>query len=329
MRTWTTTGLGAVAAVVLLGAGPVHADEPRTLTGPSTGDGDVFMTYVGCEGLLADAAAPTSRLNLGPYAAAPLGRRSLGLVPAGPGTASGPYASFTSLAASDSSLSVAATSGTRGVSWVVAVTPDSPPGTAWSGRADLSVEPGTWSTVSTAALSYEWSLVDLDTQTRLDGAGSATPAGFAAEHGDGPGFAVTGFGCDAQPFNLDAVRASGATFDFEGVALATTIDVHRDGPRDAEVTVTGRVTDAGGRVTGDPLVLEGRAPGGAWSPLGIEAVVDGDGVATAEVTLTASTELRWHRPESQHADEGWSDPVSVTLEDAPVAGSTSGVEGRG
>ena len=57
----------------------------------------------------------------------------------------------------------------------------------------------------------------------VDRAGSATPAQFAAEHGDGPGFAVTGFGCDGKAFNLDAVRASGSTFDFEGVSLSTSV----------------------------------------------------------------------------------------------------------
>ena len=78
--------LAAVAATTLsitLGASPAEADGTRTLSGPVTGDANVYLTYVGCDSLFGNAAAPTSRINLGPYAA-PLGRRSLGLVPAKP-----------------------------------------------------------------------------------------------------------------------------------------------------------------------------------------------------------------------------------------------------
>lgn len=311
----TGTALAAVCLLTALGAAPAQADGVRTLNGPTTGDAGVFMTYVGCESLLGATTAPQSRLNLGPYAA-PLGRRSLGLVPAGAGTASGPYAGFGSLAGVDLSLSVAATAGTHGVSYVVVVTPTSPPGTAWSGRASTSVPAGSWTTVAAADLTYEWSLVDLTTQAALSAAGSATPAEFAAEHGDGAGFAVTGFGCDARPFNLDAVHAAGSTIDFEGLALDTSVTADRaEVLAGEEVTVTGRVTDARGRLTGDPLVLESREPGGQWTAVGDAVLADAQGVARVVVPVTATTELRWHRPEGQYADEGWSEPVTVTVEE--------------
>ncbi|WP_210651990.1 hypothetical protein [Nocardioides sp. SYSU D00065] len=302
-----------------LGASPAQAQEARTVTGPATGDADVFLTYVSCDGLFDAGSAPQSRLNLGPYTA-PLGRRSLGLVPSGSGTASGPYARFDSLAGVDSSLSVAATGGSQGVSLIMAVTPSNPPGTAWAGRASLSAPAGSWTQVSAASSTYDWSLVDLATRAPVARAGSATPAAFAAEHGDGEGFVVTGFGCDGQPFNLDAVRASGSTFDFEGIALSTVASVDRQqAAAGDQVTVTGKVSDAAGRVTGDPLVLESRAPGGAWAPVGGTVLADRDGLARAVVPVTRTTEFRWHRPESQYADQGWSEPVTVTVaEQAPA-----------
>ena len=313
----TLSVVAATALLSALGTVPAHADGPRTLTGPSTGDADVFLTYVGCSDLFAPAAAPQSRINLGPYAA-PLGRRSLGLVPPAPGSASGSFVRFGSLSAVDSSLSVASTSGSQGVSYVMSITASSPPGTAWQGRAALAAPAGSWTGVSAAALTYDWSLVDLGTLAPLSPAGSATPAAFAAEHGDGTGFVVTGFGCDGQAFNLDAVSGSGSTFDFEGIALSTAASIDRQQATAGEsVTLTGRVTDASGRVTGDPLVLESRVPGGQWAPVGQGVLSDASGLARVDVPVTETTEFRWHRPESQYADEGWSDPVTVTVEQPP------------
>jgi hypothetical protein len=139
------TALAATTLTMTLGATLVtataHASGSRTLSGPATGDADVYLTYVGCADLLGTAAAPASRINLGPYAA-PLGRRSLGLVPSAQGSAAGPYASFGSLAALDASDAVAATGGGSGVSWVMAVTRQSPRGSAWRGRAAVSVPAG-------------------------------------------------------------------------------------------------------------------------------------------------------------------------------------------
>ncbi|NPC44443.1 hypothetical protein [Nocardioides sp. zg-1230] len=315
----------AVAATTLtmtmgttLVTAPAHAaGGTRTVSGPATGDPDVYLTYVGCADLLGAAAAPASRINLGPYAA-PLGRRSLGLVPSGAGSAAGPYASFGSLAALDTSVAVAATGGSSGVSWVMAVTRQSPAGTAWRGRAAVSVPAGSWTTVSSAALSYDWALVDLASGATVDRVGSATPAQFAAAHGDGAGFAVTGFGCDGKAFNLDAVRASGSTLDFEGVSLTTTVAASKQqADPGQEVELIGRVTDGSGRVTGDPLVLESRAPGGQWAPVGKAVLAGRDGVARVVVPVAETTEFRWHRPQSQYADEGWSDTVTVTVEQPP------------
>ena len=325
MRTRSTLSVVAVTALLTaMGTAPSGADGPRTLSGPSTGDAHVFLTYVSCGDLLSAGSAPQSRLNLGPYDA-PMGRRSLGLVPSAPGTASGPFARFDSLATFDSSLSVAATSGSQGVSFVMSITPSSPPGTAWRGRVALSVPVGSWTGISTSALTYDWTLVDLTTLAPVGEAGAATIEAFATEHGDGPGFVVTGFGCDGHAFNLDAVSASGSTFDFEGVALSTDAAVDRQHVAAGDlVSVSGRVTDASGRVTGDPLLLEQRTPGGAWSGTGEPVLADHDGLALVVLPVSDTTEFRWHRPESQYADEGWSEPVTVTVEQppAPVPGSS-------
>ena len=315
MRVRTTLTVVAVTTLLTaLGTGPAQADGARVLTGPSTGDPDLFLTYVGCSDLFAPATAPQSHLNLGPYDA-PLGRRSLGLVPSAPGTAAGPFARFDSLASFDSSLSVAATSGAQGVAYVMSITPSNPPGTAWSGRAALTAPAGAWTDVSSAALAYDWTLVDLASLSALEPGGTATPSAFAAQHGDGAGFAVTGFGCDGQAFNLDAVSASGSTFDFEGVTLTTAASVDRQRADAGEVvTVNGHVTDGSGRVTGDPLVLESRRPDGQWSAVGPAVLSGPNGIVHVDVPVSETTEFRWHRPESQYADEGWSDPVMVTVD---------------
>ena len=121
MRASVTRTLVAVTSLVAVcAAAPAQAQETRTLTGPATGDQGVFLTYVACSGLFGQATAPVPRINLGPYAA-PLGRRSLGLVPTGTGTASGPYVRFDSLTSLDTSVSVAATGGASGVSQLLAV----------------------------------------------------------------------------------------------------------------------------------------------------------------------------------------------------------------
>ena len=231
MRLRTTMALLASATTMAaFGAAPAQAAEGGVtrLSGPSTGDPDVFLTYVGCDTLFGAAQPPRSRLNLGPYAT-PMGRRSLGLVPAASGTASGPFTRFDSLASFDATVAVASTSGSKGVSYVMSITPDNVPGTAWRGRAALSAPPGSWTTVSTAATTYDWTLVDLATLSPLGAAETGTTAAFAAAHGDGAGFSIIGFGCDGSSFNIDEVRGSGSTFDFEGTSLATAVEV---GPHD-------------------------------------------------------------------------------------------------
>lgn len=307
-----STSLAVVVGLVLAPA--AHADGVRTQSGPGATTDDVFVTYVSCGGFFGQAVAPRTRINLGP-GVAPMGRRSLGLVPAGTGTAAGPFSRFSSLEGLAAGVSVSATSGTSGVSYIWAITPDVQPGTAWSGRADVSAPAGGWHEVDAAALRYEWSLVDLTTRQPVLKSEQATPAEFAASHGDGRGYVVTGFGCEGGGFNIDAARGQGSTVDFEGIGLDTTIQAPANKAAAGEASVvSGAARDAAGRATGDPLVLETRAPGGEWTRHGRPVLAGPDGVTRVEVHLSETSEVRWYRPESQYADEGWSDTITIAVE---------------
>lgn len=316
-----SAGAAALATVasLLVGFSPAaSADGVTVRSGPGSAADGMFLTYVGCTGFFAPATAPRTRVNLGP-GAAPLGRRSFGLVPAGPGSASGPYVPFTSLAGAGASVAVTATAGTSGASYIWTSAPDAPAGHAWLGRATVPVPAGGWHTVDTTTLRYDWQLVDLVTGAMTPGA-PATPAEFVAAHGDGAGYVVTGFGCDGRAFNIDAVRGVGQTWDFEGVALATTITVSAPQvPAGRDVVVSGHVTDSAGRVTGDPVLLQARTPGqGEWRTVSDPTLVGPDGWSRLTVSVTKDTEYRWFRPEGEYADAGTSESVVVRAVPAPA-----------
>ena len=132
---------------------------------------------------------------------------------------------------------------------------------------------------------------------------------------------MTGFGCDGNAFNVDAVSGNGRMWDFEGMTLATSIRASAQQVASGEqVTVAGSVTDGSGRITGDPLVLQSRAPGVAeWTDESPLTYMGPDGYSRATVTVTETREFRWLRPESEYADAGASEPVLVTVEAAEPA----------
>ena len=304
----------ATLASLAVGLAPAaSADGVSVRSSPGSALDGMFLTYLGCDGFFAPATAPRTRVNLGP-GAAPMGRRSFGLVPSAAGTTSGPYVPFLSLAGAGASVAVTATEGTTGASYIWTSAPDAPAGHAWLGRATTSVPAGGWHTVDTADLRYDWQLVDLVTGAATAGA-PATPAEFVTAHGDGTGYVVTGFGCDGRAFNIDAVRGVGQTWDFEGVTLATAITASApEVPAGLDVVVSGHVTDPVGRVTGDPVLLQARTPGvGEWRTVSDLTLVGPDGWSRVTVTVTEDTEYRWFRPEGEYADEGWSPPVRVTV----------------
>ncbi len=307
----------ATFALVTVTAGVAHADEGAvtTMTSPGSALDGMYLTYVGCAAFDAAAVAPTTRINLGP-AQAPLGLRSFGLVPRGTGSAAGPTISFLSLGALGAGLAVRAEAGTSGTSYIWVTAPDTPPGQAWRGRAALSVAPATWQRVDNARLTYEWQQVDVSTG-QVMASESSTPTDFVTRHGDGPGYVVTGFGCDGHAFNLDAVSGNGRTWDFEGLSLTTSIVASATKVASGqELFFAGTVSDHLGRITGDPLILQARAPGQAqWTDMSPLTYTDPDGTSQAQVTATRTQEYRWLRPQSQYADEGATDPVLVTVTD--------------
>ncbi|WP_156411361.1 hypothetical protein [Nocardioides sp. Soil805] len=312
-RSSRAAALVALASLLVGVAPTAGADGSSVRSGPGSAADGMFLTYVGCDSFFGPSSAPGTRVNLGP-GTAPLGRRSFGLVPTAAGTASGPYVPFLSLAGAGASVAVTARAGTSGASYIWTSAPDAPSGHAWLGRAVVSVPAGGWHTVDTATLRYDWQLVDLVTGSATPG-GSASPAEFVAAHGDGTGYVVTGFGCDGHAFNVDAVRGAGQTWDFEGTTLQTAISASAPQVEvGQDVVVSGHVTDASGRVTGDPVVLQARTPGvGEWRTVSDLTLVGPDGWSRASVTVTEDTEYRWLRPEGQYADAGSSASVVVRV----------------
>lgn len=296
-----------------------QAGDPAvtTMTGPGSQLDGMFLTYVGCDSLDGAVSAPSTRINRGP-GVAPLGRRSFGLVPSATGTASGPAISFLSLAALGAGVDVRAESGTTGASYIWVTALDAPAGHAWRGRAPLTVPPATWQHIDTATVPHEWQLVDLTTGMAM-AVESGTPADFARRHGDGAGYVVTGFGCDGQAFNVDAVTGNGRVWDFEGLAVTTSIvPSARQLVAGDRLEVAGSVTDPRGRVMGDPLVLQSRIPGATeWTDVSPLTYTGPDGASRATVTVEQTAEYRWLRPESEYADAGASEPVLVTVTPAP------------
>ena len=311
-----------IAPWTITSAHAADGGTTTTMAGAGSALDGMFLTYVGCETLEGAASAPTTRINLGPEVA-PLGRRSFGLVPTGRGTASGPTISFLSLAQLGAGLDVRAQSGTTGASYIWVTALDAPAGHVWRGRAALTVAPGTWQHVDTATTSHDWQLIDLATGTAR-AVETSTPAEFVARHGDGAGLVVTGFGCDGNAFNVDAVTGNGRVWDFEGLALTTSVTASAtELVAGDQLEVAGSVTDARGRVTGDPLVLQSRTPGtGEWVDVSPLTYAGPDGSSRATITVSQTQELRWLRPESQYSDAGSSEPVLVTvtpgLVDAPT-----------
>ncbi|WP_133241214.1 hypothetical protein [Nocardioides gansuensis] len=310
--------VAAAVAAALVVATPVasRADSVQVLQGPGV-TANAWLTYVPCDSFFGASSAPQVRINLGP-GAAPLGRRSVGLVPPASGTASGPVVRMDSVATQSAAVAVHATGGTAGAAYVWLSSPDAPLGHAWAGRADVPVGVGAWQTVDAHALTFRWQLHDLLTGRPVADAGAATIGGFTAAHGDGPGFVVLGFGCDGRSFNLDAVRAAGTTLDYEGIDLTTTIGAPATSvAAGARAVVTGVVRSASGRVTGDPLVLQERRPGAAtWRDVSRPTLSDPDGVSRVEVVVEETTEYRWFRPEGQYADAGWSDSLVIEARSA-------------
>lgn len=318
LRTRVTGRLvaGVLATAGLCLAAPAHADDTQVIQGGSFPTDRTFLTYVPCSSFFAGATPPVLRINSGPDGV-PMGERSAGLVPQGAGSAAGPVVMLDSMRTGTATVDVHTAGGGQGVSWAWVVTSDAPRGHAWLGRADVSAPAG-WSRVDARSLTYAWSLVDLGTRRTRSSGPSTTLAGLTSAHGDGPGYVVSGLGCDGAASQLDAVRggAPGAvtTYDIEGLALTTTIDASRTRvPAGRRVTLLNRTVDAVGRSTGDLVVLQELRPDGTWRDVGETVTPEVDGLARAEVRPEQTTTYRWYRPEGEYAAEGYSAPLKVVV----------------
>ncbi len=301
----------AVACAASLALGAPAGATPRVVPGSTQLDDQTFLTYVPCAAFFASGAtAPGLRINRGPEAA-PLGRRSFGLAMAGVGTAAGVVHRTTSMGLlGDVSMAVNPTSPTNGVSYVWYISPDLPAGQAWLGRADLAARTG-WQRVDVSAASFSWRAYDLATRRPLGEPAGAPLGDFVAAHGDGPGYVVSGFGCDGTSFNIDAVGYGPSTFDLEGFAATTGIDADR-AVVGRPVEVRGWSERDTGRRLGDPLVLERLVPGtDTWESVGGPVFADPDTVVRTTVEPDEPTYFRWRMADSEYADGNVSKPILV------------------
>jgi hypothetical protein len=316
MRRWTATAVLALG--VGLVAAPAQADDSVVVPGtrfPATG---TYLTYFGCVDLFhVDQRGPEALLRRDD--AAPLGRRAVDLTLPGTGTAAGSVSMVTSIASAVSSLSVRATAGTAGVAYTWYLAPDMGPGEVWSGRADLTAGSEGWQQVDATGATYTWTRYDAATGGVLEDGGAATIDAFTSEHGDGPGYLLTGFGCDGRTFGVDAIRAglpgSVTTYDLEGWSVSTSIAADRQEVTTGQsVTLTGRSVDASGAPMGAVLELQARPKGAREFTTVAETVVASpDGTVTATVTPDVTTEYRWFFAERGYADEHVSPVTRVVV----------------
>ena len=308
--------VAAVAAALSFPLAPAMADDTVVVPGLAFPAADTYLTYFGCTDLYhADTRAP--QVRIGRDGEVPAGRRSFGLRMPGSGTASGPVRRVESVAGTSvAGFAARSDQGGDGVAYVWYSAPDLLPGQAWSGRATL--QSGTaWRYVDAAAATYTWTRYHAATGEVVEDGGTATIADFTAAHGDGPGYLLAGFGCDGQPFSVDALRfgSPGAvtTYDLEGIAVSTTIKAsHGTLPGNGEVTLTGTTLDAGGVPIGSALVLQTRAEGHKmFTSTGHPLHPGLDGIVSAVVAPEVTTEYRWYLPDTGLADAGYSAPVLV------------------
>lgn len=320
---------GSAALVVALGgfvaSAPAAADDTVVVHGLDFTAGSLTnLAVTGCPALFERAAEPiVTYISHRPDV--PLGSRSLKYDLAG-GSAVGSQHAVASMAATTvAGLSVLAPEGSTGVAYAGYQAPeDRGTNLVWVGRAPLVAAPGGWQPVEAAPLAYEWTRYDLDARQPVDPAEPASvattvPDFLAAHGGDGPGFYAVGFGCDGQPFQIDALRIGApgqvTTYDLEGFTSVTGIT----GP--ARPVTAGDEVSLGGSLRvaqGDTparhgrLVLESKPYGAdAFSPVE-DGAAEGPDV-TVSVTPTVLTEYRWSFIGSWSLDGSLSPTITVPV----------------
>jgi hypothetical protein len=215
-------------------------------------------------------------------------------------------------------FSARADQGATGVAYVWYATRGIEEGQAWAGRAELTVGP-TWQYVDSAAATYAWTLYDVGSGRVVEDGGSATISEFTAAHGDGPGYLLSGLGCNGAEFVIDALRfgspGSVTTYDLEGITVTTSIAASTTAvPRGDEVTLTGASVDIAGVPVGAPLVLQAKPAGSPdFQPVGDPVTAEVDGSVSVSLTPDRTTAYRWYMPPTGYADGGFSAPVTVRV----------------
>jgi len=310
--------VAAITAVLCLPSSPASADQTITVPGLGFPSSDTYLTYFGCSDLFnAPATAPS--LKIDQLEATPAGVRGFGLMMPGVATASGPVSLVDSVAATTvAGFSARADAGSTGVAYVWYVAPGIEQGQVWAGRADLSVGPQ-WQYVDAAAATYTWTLYDAANGQAVRPGGSATIANFTAENGDGPGYLLSGLGCDGGEFVIDALRFGSpgnvTTYDLEGITVTTSIGASTTSvKRGRSVALTGVSRDIAGVPVGAPLVLQARPAGKQiFSPVGAPVTAGPAGAVSVKVKPATTTTYRWFMPATGYADGGFSAPVTVRV----------------
>ncbi|MBB6627137.1 hypothetical protein H5V45_07365 [Nocardioides sp. KIGAM211] len=334
-------GLMVAAAVtaVAVQAAPAHADSTVVVRGLDFSGGLTSLAITGCPGLFDRVAEPISTY-LSKAADVPLGSRALKYDLAGGNAVGAQHAVASMTGTTVAGMSVQAPQGTTGVAYAGYQSPaDYGTNLVWVGRADLTAAAGGWQQVDATGLTYTWTQYDLAAQrpapladAAADAATAEAPAtvdSFVAAHGgDGPGFWTVGFGCDGNPFKVDALRVGTpgnvTTYDLEGYTSRTAIGGSRSrvAPGDG-VTLRGTLRDERGAALPHGLLVLESQPYGAsgFSPVeGATAPVDG-GDPTVTVEPTTHTVYRWRFAGTWSVDGSVSPTFTVdvaTLVDAAL-----------
>ena len=309
--------LTMISAILWSSLSPAAADDTVVVPGLAFPTSATYLTYFGCADLFHRGSVPP-QVRIGQAEATPAGLRSFGLQTAGAGTASGPVTLVDSVAATTvAGFSARADLGSTGVAYVWYVSPGLHRGQVWAGRADLSVGPQ-WQYVDAAAATYNWTLYDAASGNAVEPGGSATIAGFTAEHGDGPGYLLAGLGCDGAEYAIDALRfgSPGAvtTYDLEGITVTTSISASVTGPSGKRVVFTGASRDIAGVPVGAPLVLQARPVGSAvFHSVSDPVPASPDGAVSVSLVPDRTTTYRWFMPATGYADAGFSPPVTIRV----------------
>lgn len=323
---------------------PAHADDQVVVRGLAfPADSATNLSIVGCDAVYDRQPEPVATyLSRGD---GPAGTRSFMYDLAG-GNAVGSQTAVRSLAdTSAAGLSVYAAGGSAGVAYVGYQAPaDWATQRVWIGRADLAAPAGAWTRVDATGLTYAWTQYDLATMSEVaqpddqpddqPDAPATVPTFLAAHGGDGPGFYSTGFGCDGQPFKIDALRAGTAgavtTYDLEGFTSTAGITGSASSITAGDsVTLGGAVRDQWDRPLPHGLLVLEQQRFGTDRFVPVDGAARSLGADDPQVTVEPDTRTvyRWSFAGTWSVDGSVSEPFTVDVGTAVTASSERAADG--